>query len=261
MAYCPHCRRDGMAPSHVDRCPDNPPVHAAIRAVLTDPTNPRYAIGSTRYGMIAATHGVPAEATLVIHYGSWGAAAEAFGLLRANTKPRVSASRTRRAPSDRTAPCCYCGAHYLAGANLDRHKTTCPLRPEIIQAVRALVEDTDAPGIGVDSIVYEQRRTAYNATKPADAPLLPGPRAFIVHFREWPALLHHFGLVTHDEAANAKAAADNARYRAAWQEQHRRELDARGVFIGDDDPRKPNYKPPIIHTDRVPPGYQRVMLR
>ena len=34
-----------------------------------------------------------------------------------------------------------------------------------------------------------------------------------------------------------------------------------GLFVGDDDPRKPNYKPPIIHTDRVPPGYVRVMIR
>lgn len=261
MAYCPHCNRDGMAPAHIDRCPDNPPVHAAIRAVLTNPTDARYAVGSTRYGMIAASHGVPAEATLIIHYGSWGAAVEAFGLLLASAKPRASTSRLLKQPGRDTQPCRHCGGHYRAGAYLDKHELACNLRPEIMQVVRLQVEDTDNPGVGVDSVTYNKRRIVYNATKPDDAPPLPGPRAFDAAFRGWDFLLHHFGLVTSEEATDAKAAADNARYRAAWQEQHRRELDARGVFVGDDDPRKPNYKPPIIHTDRVPPGYQRIVLR
>ena len=243
MAYCPHCKRDGIAPSHVDRCPDNPPVNAAIRAALTDPTNTAYAIGSTRYGMIAAACGVPAETTLVIHYGSWGAAVAAFGLLRASEKPRTSNARARNQPTENTAPCRHCGAHYRIGAYLDKHELTCLLRPEILQAVRVLAEDVDNPGVGVDSIIYDRRRIEYNATKPESAPLLPAPWAYRRRFGEWVGLLHHFGLVTREEAADAKAAADNARYKREWQEHHARELDPWGLPIGDDDPTKTNYKP------------------
>lgn len=254
MAYCPHCKRDGMAEKHIDRCPDNPPVHEAIRSALTDQTNHIYAIGSTRYGMIAAARGVPAETTLVIHYGSWGATVEAFGLLRANKKPRTSTTRERNQPSVNTAPCCHCGAHYRVGAYLDKHELMCLLRPEILQAVRALVEDADAPGVGVDSIVYDRRRIEYNATKPEGAPLLPAPWSYRKHFGEWIGLLHHLGFVTREEAADAKAAADNARYRAAWQEHHAHELDSWGLPVA-------SVQKPVPIVRILPDGRKATMIR
>ena len=254
MAYCPHCTRDGMAPAHIDRCPDNPPVHAAIGAALTDSRDSRYAIGSSRYGMIAVARGVPAESTLIVHYGSWDAVVRAFGLLPASARPRTARPRVRRTKSETTAPCRHCGVHYLAGPYLDNHEGICAMRPEILQAVRAIAERADNPGVGVGGFAYDRLRVAYNETKPDDAPWLPNPRAFTIHFRDWAAFLHHLGLMTEDEAIEAKIAADNARYRAAWREHHEHELDSWGLPVAS------KQKPmPIVRV--LPDGRKATMIR
>ena len=260
---CPHCKTL-VVPQHPARCPDNPDMHARLLAVLADSDRPGYAISSSRYGLLAARLQLPAEITLKKHYGSWLETVTAFGLQMATVgrkatgrKPRQSRQNARRQV---VAPCPYCNRNF-SELFVHKHMRYCVQRPGMAERMRELVEDTPGCGYGVDMSEYRRRLDAWRETKPAGVEALPSVPTIKDHFREWRQVLHWLGLLSEDEVIDARTAADNARYRAAWQEQHRRELDARGVFIGDDDPREPNYKPPIIHTDRVPPGYQRVMLR
>ncbi len=257
MPYCPHCKRDGMAEAHIERCPDNPPLNAAIRAALTDQTNPRYAIGSDAYGRRAKHCGVPAETTISIHYGSWVNAVEAFGLIPASEKPRRETPQrkpftTRKRKGTDTAACVYCGNQYRTGGFIDKHEQVCPQRPGIMELVLTIVEDT--PGVGVDVQQYQSLADAYNASKPDGAPAVPGMRALTGHFGGWAGVLHHIGLITPDEAIDAKSAADNARYRAAWQEHHAHELDSWGLPVA-------SVQKPDPRVRRLPSGGTATMIR
>jgi hypothetical protein len=65
-------------------------------------------------------------------------------------------------------------------------------------------------------------------------------------------MLHHMGLLTHDEAIDTKAAADNARYRAAWREHHAHELDSWGLPVA-------SVQKPVVVT--VEDGYFKNCVR
>ena len=254
MPHCPHCKRDGMYVTHIDRCPDNPPVNAAIRAVLTDPTDNRYAIGSAAYGRKAKAAGVPAEATLVVHYGSWAAAVDSFGLQMASEKPRPKREYEYAKPGRDTAPCPHCGKQFRAGSFVDIHARNCPQRPGIMDAVRAIAEIADGHGVGVEAGEYLRRLIVYRETKSEGAPTLPALSTLKNHFGGWDETLHHMGLITRDEAMEAKAAADNARYRAAWKEHHDAELESWGLPVAS--VQKPT---PIVRV--LPDGRKATMIR
>lgn len=260
---CPYC--DIITTnSHPPRCPDNPAVHARIAAMLADPKKPGRAISSTRYGLAAKGAKLPAELTLKKHYGSWLEVVTAFGLTIATTgratgrKPRQSRAQSER--RQMTATCPHCGKGY-AELFLAKHSRHCIQRPGMREQIRVLVEDAPGCGYGVDASEYRRRLDEWRETKPEGAPSLPAQSTIKQHFGAWGDFLHWLGLLLEDEAVDSKTAADNARYRAAWQEQYARELDPRGLFVGDDDPSKPNYKRPLVYTDRVPAGYVRTVLR
>ena len=254
MAYCPHCKRDSMANAHIDRCPDNPPVHEAIRAVITNPQDTRYAIGSAAYGRKAKAAGTPAENTLVVHYGSWAAAVETFGLLLASEKPRPKREYEYAKPGRDTEPCPHCGKQFRAGSFVDIHARNCPRRPGIMEAVRVIAEDASNPGVGVETGEYLRRLIVYRETKPEGAPVLPALSTLQGHFGGWDETLHYMGLLTRDEGMDARAAADNARYRAAWQEHHAHELDSWGLPVA-------SVQKPVPIVRILPDGRKATMIR
>jgi hypothetical protein len=230
--YCRYCKRITISPQHEDRCPDNPAVHAAIQAAITDPSAPAYAISSNRYARQAKAAGVPSEGTLNMHYGSWACAVEAFGLLLAVDKPRqqVQEGAARRVTGDR-APCPHCNREYRAGDHLRKHTLYCPQRPGIMELVRSLVEDADKPGVGIDSGEYLRRLEHYRSSRPLDMPALPALSTIEKHFGGWGKMLGFLGLITRDDAMEMKAKIDNDRHRAEVRNELSAELQPLGLPV------------------------------
>lgn len=251
---CPHC---GIVTtySHPSRCPDNPEMHARLADALADLDRPGYAISKNRYALHASALNLPAELTLKLHYGSWAATVTAFGLKVANAgskaKPRKSRKRAQR--NDEFMPCSHCGMSFRS-SNLPRHERCCLHRPGLRERLRGIIEVAPGCGYGIGLTDYRRIIDAWRVEQPKGTEPLPATPTIRTYFPEWDNFLHWLGLLSEDEIIDAKAAADNARYRAEWQEHHAHELDSWGLPVAS--VQKPN---PIVR--KLPSGGTATMIR
>jgi hypothetical protein len=261
MLYtCPHCRKARQPARHLTMCPHQPELRAVIVATLTDPDRPGYALTNGRYGIRAPRMGAPSKESLCHAFGSWVEVVAEFGLRPASewNPPIVSQEgerrRTRVAP-ERTSVCPHCGKAYAPG-NLKRHIVGCPLQPAIMEIVRQLATADATAGIGVNCNEYQRRFAAYRAQQPEGAPMPPTMNVLRTHLGEWRSVLNACGLMSEDDMLDARVAADNERYRTEWRIAHAAEVAPLGLPVTS--PQKPT---PVIHADRVPAGYVRIMVR
>ena len=245
---CPHCGSNvdrANITRHERACAQNPAVREAVLLCLRDPQNPAHAISAEHYNARRVMFGAPGDKTLMLQYGgSWEAVYTDFGLER----PLVYNRKITR------AECPHCAGEF-APSVYDRHVNVCPRNPAMRDAIRTLMQDAAHPEFAVSPAEYNERAEGSDVARYDTLKRT---------FGGWAAAVKHFGL----EPANSlelrqQREMDKVLAIARKEAQLLREDEqsAFALFVGDDDPRKPNYKQPIIHTDRVPPGYQRVMLR
>lgn len=249
---CPYCGT-ATTRSHPPRCPDNPKVHARIAAVLADPDKPGYAISKSRYTLHASTLKLPAELTLKRHYGSWSALASKFGLKPADVGRRAKPRKPRKqAPRrDESLPCPHCAMSFRS-SNLPRHVRCCLHRPGLRERLRGIIEST--PGCGISMTDYRRLVDAWRVEQPKGVEPLPATPTIQAYFPEWENFLHWLGLLSDDEIIDAKTAADNARYRATWQEHHAHELDPLGLPVA-------SVQKPDPWVRKLPSGGTATMIR
>jgi len=251
---CPHCERLAVR-AHPSRCPDNPEMRARLAAALADLNKPGYAISRNLYMLHSCTLKLPAEMTLRSHFGSWSATVAAFGLKEADVgrkaKPHQPRKRTRQ--KDEVSICPHCNAQF-SSSKLPRHLRCCLHRPGMRERLRAIVEESPGCGCGISLTDYRRNLDDWRMEQPEGAEPLPAVPTIKTYFPEWDNFLHWLGLLSEDEVIDAKAAADNARYRAAWQEHHAHELDSWGLPVAS--VQKPN---PIVR--KLPSGGTATMIR
>lgn len=222
---CPQCNMTGIDPRR-HLCPEDPGVLAWLAAALPDPADPERIITCAEYK--ALPERAISTTTLTRYYGTWPALAARFGL----------ECRARRTGS-----------------------------PELTPAVRAvlhrLAEELHGSEYGPSISEYQVYAGA------------PVRKAHVLRdaFGSWNAVLAAAGLQPGTRSQYYLAAHERRKAHVATQGEVQRTAarfergdepisrETVGLFVGDDDPRKTNYKPPIVHTDRVPPGYVRVMIR
>lgn len=228
---CPYCGIITTA-LHLNHCPDAPELHARLAAALADSNREGYAISSYVYAKIARPRGLPAEITLKKHYGSWASLVAAFGLELSSAGRRAKARQpVERAPrQDEHLPCLHCGMLFRS-SNLPRHERCCLHRPGLREYLRELVEDTPGCGCGIGLTDYRRRVDAWRVEQPPGYEPLPAAPTIHKYFPEWDDFLHWLGLLSEDEVIDAKTVADNARYRAEWQDHHAHELDSWGLPV------------------------------
>lgn len=213
MPPCPHCNVDVHVKSlsrHVRLCPDNPPVHEAIRECMTDPDAPGVQLSTPRYDARRVLYGVPQSALLEIRYGNWTLAGQAFGL-------EPSAGRLGMhllTPST----CPYCGKTFACSV-LHRHTATCPEKPELREAILAVMRSKIYPQFAALQIEYRE------AFSPIPIPTLSSLRK---HFGSWRNAVEYYGLQLAPEGelmelremAKIKAVADHEARLLREDEEH-----------------------------------------
>lgn len=251
---CPYCGATTTR-VHPPRCPDNPDVRARILAALTDPDKPGYAISKNRYTLHSSALNLPAELTLKRHYGSWAAFVAAFGLKSPPVGRRTQERKPRkRAPrNDEFMPCPHCAMSFRS-SNMPRHTRCCLHRPGLRERLRTVIEVAPGCGYGISMTDYRRRVDAWRVEQPKGTEPLPAPPTIHAYFPEWDGFLHWLGLVSEDEIIDARAAADNARYRAEWQEHHARELEPWGLPVA-------SVQKPTPWVRRLPSGGTATMIR
>jgi predicted RNA-binding Zn-ribbon protein involved in translation (DUF1610 family) len=207
---CPHCGETFQAKQHsrhISVCLHRAEVREAAAVVMADPARPGYARGKVEYEAVRATYNkrpawvaggykAPSYTIIVEHFGSWGAAVNAFGLkLSTDVPPRnpVRGASTRKRPAVDTQ-CPHCGNMYTS-AGAVRHIALCPMRPDVMGTVRRLAE-SDIPGVAVQGVEYDQRATAANKAQPNSAPTYAALR---VRYDTWEGIVKSVGLITYDE--------------------------------------------------------------
>jgi len=225
LAACPVCNMQPIDPRR-HQCPEDPAILAWLAATLPDPADPERIITVAEYKALPKR--AIGTATLTRYYGTWPALAARFGLeCRAPRSGAPELTATVLAVLHRLAAELHDGEY---GPSISEYQV---YAGEPVRKAHVL---RDAFG-------------SWNAVLAA-AGLQPGTRS-------------QYHLAAHErrrvhEAARGEPAPVASRYERGDEAVPREQ---QGLFVGDDDPRKPNYKPPIIHTDRVPPGYVRVMIR
>lgn len=222
---CPVCNMQPIDPLR-HQCPEDPGVLAWLAATLPDPADPERIITCAEYK--ALPERAIGTTTLTRYYGTWPALAARFGL----------ECRARRTGPPELPPAVRAVLHRLADELHDGEYGPSISEYQVYadQPVRKAHVLRDAFG-------------SWNAVLAA-AGLQPGTRS-------------QYYLAAH-ERRRVHVAAQGAVQRTAARFERGDEPISRetvGLFVGDDDPRKANYKPPIVHADRVPPGYVRVMIR
>ncbi len=245
---CPHCGTSvdhGNYSRHERVCARNPTVREAILCSMRDPQNPAHAISAERYNQRRVMYGAPSDKTLVNQYdGTWRTVYEDFGLLR----PLIYDRNLSK------VVCEHCAQEFASGL-YDRHAPLCPKDPVHYAAIRAALQSAEYPEFAVPILEYAERA---KATGVAGVDMLKRT------FGGWTAAVRYFGLEpANSEELQERREMDKVLATARLEARLLREdaAAAQWLFVGDDDPCKPNYKPPIVYTDFVPPGYVRVVLR
>lgn len=232
---CPHCGngvdRDNLT-RHERACVRNPAVREAVLCCLRDPQNHAHATSAERYNARRVMYGAPSDRALVMQYdGKWETVYRDFGLDR----PLVYSRQMT------TVTCSHCAQEFASGKH-PMHVALCPKDPAHYDAIRAALQDADYPEFALALIDYHERARAAGV---AGVDLLKHT------FGGWRAAVEYFDLqpANSDELLQRRAMQD-VLATAAWEAHLLREdaERANGLFIGDDDPRKPNYKPPIVRA-------------
>ena len=292
-AQCPHCgtvQNLGTLAQHVRLCLADPAVRARVLLALADPNDPTHAVSARRYNARRSMFDAPGDGTLAqYHGGTWGAVCAAYGLLAPipYRKPKPPKPAKEHRPRRRThATCPHCGMESTAAA-IGRHASTCLADPANYARYRALL--TDDGETGITNSEYDARAAERNAPAVTTLRRMTGMASWddiLAWFDLLPApaqlrtcpncgksfkalgFAHHYAKCS-DNAA-ARMAEEEAAQETAIIEWEGRALkrdaeQAQWLFVGDDDPRKPNYKPPVIFP--APGLYvngkpcQRIVLR
>ena len=251
---CPYCERLAVR-AHPSRCPDNPEMRARLAAALADPNKPGYAISRNLYTLHACTLKLPAEVTLEKHFGSWSALVAAFGLKAATVgrKAKPHGPRKRARQKDEDSICPHCAAQF-SSSKLPQHLRCCLHRPGMRERLRGIVEESPGCGYGVSLTDYRRNLDAWRMEQPKGTEPLPAVPTIKTYFPEWDNFLHWLGLLSEDEVIDAKAAADNARYKAMCQLERRLELESWGLPVA-------SVQKPVPIVRVLPDGRKATMIR
>lgn len=209
LTPCRHCGvefRAARLSSHEAKCPASPAVRAAIRAALTDPADPARAVPRAAYAEARLTTGAPSHSLLLNRYGSWTAAAAAFGL-----KPPAAVRPTAACPHCQMA---------VAVNTLKTHAAACPERPGVQARLYEAVARPEVPGAAITETEYRERYERGELD-----PALPSPYSLLAHFGAWGGVCAWLGLrPARDEELRAaqelaQAAADQERVRAIMRQE------------------------------------------
>lgn len=223
---CPVCDMQPIDPRrHV--CPEDPVILAWLAATLPDPADLERIITAAEYKALPKR--AISAAMLTRYYGTWPALAARFGLdCRASRAGAPELTPAVRAVLHRLADELHGGEYGPSISEYQVYAGT-PVRK---------------------AHVLRDAFCSWNAVLAA-AGLQPGTRSQYY-------LAAHERRKAHFAVLGTQPGPVASRYERNDEPISR---EAAGLFIGDDDPRKANYKPPIIHTDHVPAGYVRVMIR
>lgn len=285
-AACPHCgtvQNVGTLAQHVRLCLSDPDVRRRVLLALRDPDDPTRAVSGARYNARRSMFDAPGDATLLQnHGGTWAAVCASYDLL---TPLPYNAKRIKVAKPKR-ATCPHCGMESTPSA-IARHAATCLADPANRAHYRALLTDDGVTGItnneydaraaerGAPAVTTLRRMTGMSAwdevlacfdLQPAAAALRTCPNCG----QTFKALgyAHHYAKCGGGKAG--RMATEETEQESALIAYEARILErdaqqAQCLYVGDDDPCKPNYKPPIVLP--APGLYvngkpcQRVMLR
>jgi hypothetical protein len=291
-APCPHCgtvQNAGTLAQHVRLCLADPDVRRRVLLTLRDPDDPTRAVSAARYNARRSMFDAPGDATLSQrHGGTWAAVCAAYGLLTPlpYSAKRPKTEKPPRQVKPKRVACPHCGMESTPSA-IARHAATCLADPANRARYRALLTDDGVTGVtnneydaraaerGAPAVTTLRRMTGMSAWDDVLAcfDLLPAAAAL----RTCPncgqtfkalGYAHHYAKCSGGSAA--RMATEETEQESALIAYEARILErdaqqAQCLYVGDDDPRKPNYKPPIILP--APGLYvngkpcQRVMLR